>query len=70
MLEEKQAQAEKAAAEEAAKTEASAQAEAAPAQETKPAPAKAPATQNNKKQTVAKPVTNRTVRVDIEKLDA
>ena len=47
-----------------------AQAEAAPAQETKPAPAKAPATQNNKKQTVAKPVTNRTVRVDIEKLDA
>ena len=70
VLEEKQAQAEKAAAEEAAKTEASAQAEAAPAQETKPAPAKAPATQNNKKQTVAKPVTNRTVRVDIEKLDA
>ena len=58
------------AAEEAAKTEASAQAEAAPAQETKPEPAKAPATQNNKKQTVAKPVTNRTVRVDIEKLDA
>ena len=70
VLEEKQAQAEKAAAEEAAKTEASAQAEAAPAQETKPAPAKAPAAQNNKKQTVAKPVTNRTVRVDIEKLDA
>lgn len=44
----------------------------ATAETTAPAPAKekkAPAS-NNKKQAVAKPVTNRTVRVDIEKLDA
>lgn len=34
------------------------------------APAKAKNASGNKKQTVAKPVTNRTVRVDIEKLDA
>ena len=70
VLAEKQAQAEKAAAEEAAKNETPVQAETAPAPEVKAAPAKAPAAQNNKKQTVAKPVTNRTVRVDIEKLDA
>lgn len=48
---------------------------AAPAAEKAAAPAQAaskPAANNaeNKKQTVAKPVTNRTVRVDIEKLDA
>ena len=65
VLAEKQAQ-----AEEAAKNETPVQAETAPAPEVKAAPAKAPAAQNNKKQTVAKPVTNRTVRVDIEKLDA
>ena len=65
VLAEKQAQAEKAAAEEAAKNETPVQAEIAPAPEVKAAPAKAPAVQN-----VAKPVTNRTVRVDIEKLDA
>ncbi len=34
------------------------------------APAKQQAAAGNKKQTIAKPVTNRTVRVDIEKLDA
>ncbi len=39
---------------------------AAPAKEAKPAASAA----NNKKQAVAKPVTGRTVRVDIEKLDA
>ncbi|MBO5523390.1 MAG: chemotaxis protein CheA, partial [Roseburia sp.] len=44
---------------------------AAPAAPAAAAPApKAAATANNKKQAVAKPVTNRTVRVDIEKLDA
>ncbi len=71
MLEEKQAQAEKAAetAEEAAKTEA-AQEKQHQAGDKTCTGKKAPATQNNKKQTVAKPVTNRTVRVDIEKLDA
>nr|WP_288625333.1 chemotaxis protein CheA [uncultured Roseburia sp.] len=49
-------------------------AEAAPAQEQPQAQAAKPAAKTqssgNKKQTVAKPVTNRTVRVDIEKLDA
>ncbi len=49
-------------------------AEAAPAQEQPQAQAVKPAAKTqssgNKKQTVAKPVTNRTVRVDIEKLDA
>lgn len=46
-------------------------AEAAPAEtpQAQAAP-KAPSAANNKKQAVAKPVTNRTVRVDIEKLDA
>ena len=48
--------------------------EAAPAQEQPQAQAAKPAAKTqssgNKKQTVAKPVTNRTVRVDIEKLDA
>ncbi len=47
---------------------------AAPAQEQPQAQAAKPAAKTqssgNKKQTVAKPVTNRTVRVDIEKLDA
>lgn len=76
VLAERQAQAEKAAAE-AQEAKAAAQAEkaaetsgvqAASQMETKPQPAKAqPA---NKKQAAAKPVTNRTVRVDIEKLDA
>lgn len=42
----------------------------APAAKASAPAAKAPATSNNKKQAVAKPVTNRTVRVDIEKLDA
>ena len=53
-------------------TPAPAEAEAAPAatEAAAPAPKAAPATGNNKKQAVAKPVTNRTVRVDIEKLDA
>ncbi len=47
-----------------------------PAAEAKDTPAPAPKTEkpaaqtNNKKQPVSKPVTNRTVRVDIEKLDA
>ena len=59
----------------AAKQEkAEADAEAAPAQEQPQAQAAKPAAKTqssgNKKQTVAKPVTNRTVRVDIEKLDA
>ncbi|MGN0352693.1 MAG: chemotaxis protein CheW [Roseburia sp.] len=58
-----------------AETEAEKPAETEKAvQATQPAPAKvekpAPAAANNKKQAVAKPVTNRTVRVDIEKLDA
>ncbi len=35
-----------------------------------PAPAAKASAKDNKKQTVSKPVTNRTVRVDIEKLDA
>lgn len=59
----------------AAKQEkAEADAAAAPAQEQPQAQAAKPAAKTqssgNKKQTVAKPVTNRTVRVDIEKLDA
>lgn len=69
---EKQQKAEEAAAVAAAPAAAEAPAaEAAPAAPAPaaPAPKAAPAT-NNKKQAVAKPVTNRTVRVDIEKLDA
>lgn len=58
----------------AAEKSQNAPAEAAPAQEQPQAQAAKPAAKTqssgNKKQTVAKPVTNRTVRVDIEKLDA
>lgn len=56
----------------AAEKSQDAPAEAAPAQEQPQAAKPAAKTQSsgNKKQTVAKPVTNRTVRVDIEKLDA
>ena len=58
----------------AAEKSQDAPAEAAPAQEQPQAKAAKPAAKTqssgNKKQTVAKPVTNRTVRVDIEKLDA
>ena len=61
----------------AGEPEAPKQEEEHPAEAEKPAPAAAPKVAkpaapaaNNKKQTVAKPVTNRTVRVDIEKLDA
>lgn len=42
----------------------------APAASAAPAPAAKASAKDNKKQTVSKPVTNRTVRVDIEKLDA
>ena len=70
-LAERQEKAEAAAAEtaEAAEKEQAQEKPAEAAQTPAPA-AKAPAAANNKKQTVAKPVTNRTVRVDIEKLDA
>lgn len=65
---------EKAAAEAAAEKEKAAAAEPAPepapARAATPAPAPAASSANNKKQNVSKPVTNRTVRVDIEKLDA
>ena len=61
--EEKEAEA-KAKEEQQKKEETAATPAVTPAKEKK-----APAS-NNKKQTVAKPVTNRTVRVDIEKLDA
>lgn len=58
----------------AAEKSQDAPAEAASAQEQPQAQAAKPAAKTqssgNKKQTVAKPVTNRTVRVDIEKLDA
>ena len=58
----------------AAEKSQDAPAEPAPAQEQPQAQAAKPAAKTqssgNKKQTVAKPVTNRTVRVDIEKLDA
>lgn len=58
----------------AAEKSQDAPAEAAPAQEQPQAQAAKPAAKTqssgNKKQTVAKPVTNRTVRVDIDKLDA
>lgn len=58
----------------AAEKSQDAPAEAAPTQEQPQAQAVKPAAKTqssgNKKQTVAKPVTNRTVRVDIEKLDA
>lgn len=58
----------------AAEKSQDAPAEAAPAQEQPQAQAAKPAAKTqssgNKKQAVAKPVTNRTVRVDIEKLDA
>lgn len=58
----------------AAEKSQDAPAEAAPAQEQPQAQAAKPVAKTqssgNKKQTVAKPVTNRTVRVDIEKLDA
>ena len=58
----------------AAEKSQDAPAEAAPAPEQPQAQAAKPAAKTqssgNKKQTVAKPVTNRTVRVDIEKLDA
>ena len=58
----------------AAEKSQDAPAEAAPALEQPQAQAVKPAAKTqssgNKKQTVAKPVTNRTVRVDIEKLDA
>ena len=58
----------------AAEKSQDAPAEVAPAQEQPQAQAAKPAAKTqssgNKKQTVAKPVTNRTVRVDIEKLDA
>lgn len=69
---EKQQKAEEAAAVAAAPAAAEAPAaEAAPAAPAPAAPApKAAPAANNKKQAVAKPVTNRTVRVDIEKLDA
>ena len=60
----KQEKAEEAAAEQAAPV-----AQAAPTAQTAPA-AQESGSANNKKQAVAKPVTNRTVRVDIEKLDA
>ena len=70
-LAERQEKAEAAAAEtaEAAEKEQAQEKPAETAQTPAPA-AKAPTAANNKKQTVAKPVTNRTVRVDIEKLDA
>jgi two-component system chemotaxis sensor kinase CheA len=60
------------AEEEAAATSAAPAAAAAPAPAAAPEPAAKPAASaaNNKKTAVAKPVTNRTVRVDIEKLDA
>ncbi len=70
-LAERQVQAEKTAAEEQKVKEESAA--AAPAvQSAAPAAGQQPAKAQtaNKKQAVAKPVTNRTVRVDIEKLDA
>lgn len=58
----------------AAEKSQDAPAEAAPVQEQPQTQAAKPAAKTqssgNKKQTVAKPVTNRTVRVDIEKLDA
>lgn len=68
----KQAKAEEAAAAApvpAAAPAAPAAKETAPAEVPAAPAAKAPA-KDNKKQAVAKPVTNRTVRVDIEKLDA
>lgn len=70
-LAERQEKAEAAAAE-TAETAEKEQAQEKPAETAQsPAPAAKPSTAaNNKKQTVAKPVTNRTVRVDIEKLDA
>lgn len=70
-LAERQEKAEAAAAE-TAEAAGKEQAQEKPAETAQtPAPAaKAPTAANNKKQTVAKPVTNRTVRVDIEKLDA
>ena len=70
-LAERQEKAEAAAAETAEAAEKE-QAQEKPAETAQsPAPAAKPSTAaNNKKQTVAKPVTNRTVRVDIEKLDA
>lgn len=70
-LAERQEKAEAAAAETAEAAEKE-QAQEKPAETVQsPAPAAKPSTAaNNKKQTVAKPVTNRTVRVDIEKLDA
>ena len=54
----------------AAEKSQDAPAEAAPAQAQAAKPAAKTQSSGNKKQTVAKPVTNRTVRVDIEKLDA
>ena len=75
-LDEKQAQAEKAAAE-AQEAKVAAEEEKAAetsgvqtASQTEAKPQAAKAQPANKKQAVAKPVTNRTVRVDIEKLDA
>ncbi len=77
-LAERQAQAEKDAAE-AQEAKAAAEAQAAKAEEppaaqtasrTETKPQSAKTQTSNKKQAVAKPVTNRTVRVDIEKLDA
>ena len=54
----------------AAEKSQDAPAEAAPPQAQAAKPAAKTQSSGNKKQTVAKPVTNRTVRVDIEKLDA
>mgnify|MGYP002510521728 CR=1 FL=1 len=68
---EKQEKAEEAAAAAAPVAAAETPAAAAPKAPASAAPApKAAPAANNKKQAVAKPVTNRTVRVDIEKLDA
>lgn len=67
------AEAAEAAASAAPAVQTAAAAPAAPAAESAPAAAKPAAktqTANAKKTTTAKPVTNRTVRVDIEKLDA
>lgn len=59
-----------AAAEAEAQTAVAASAPASEAEEASVSKTAGAAANNNKKQAVAKPVTNRTVRVDIEKLDA
>lgn len=72
-LVEKQRKAEEVAANEAAKEAEKEAAKETPAAESAPAApaatAKSASAANSKKQAAAKPVTNRTVRVDIEKLD-